>query len=157
MHLSLAGRWRWSVITGLAGALAAPAWFVSAQEANPPEAAAAQKSSDLPEGAVDLTDKVTVTVTGGLRSTARTDHSAALSIKNISDEDLKGPLVVVIDGTGIATLEVEKESGTLPTGQPYVDILDKKGSLKAGITLRTTKLSFRTDEALTLTQREQFE
>jgi hypothetical protein len=158
MHLSHAARWRWTLVTGLAGALAAPAWVACAQDANFEQlAAATQKSSDLPEGGVDLTDKVTVTVNGGLRSTARTDHSAAISIRNISQEDLKGPLVVVIDGTGIATLDVEKETGTLPTGQPYVEVLDKKGTLKAGNTLRTQRLSFRTDDALTLAQRQQFE
>ncbi len=156
MSLSRAARLRWSFVAGLAGALVAPSWqsFTWAQQ---PDQATTVKASELPEGAVDLTDKVTVTVNGSLRSTARTNHSAAISVQNTSTEDLKGPLVVVVDGTGIATLVVEDEAGTLPTGQPYIDILDQRGTLRAGITLRTQKIDFSSDDVLTLAQRQQFE
>lgn len=157
MTLPRAARLRWSLVAGLTGALVAPAWQAFSWAQQPEQEKVAVKASDLPEGAIDLTDKVTVTVNGGLRSTARTDHSAAFSIENISTEDLKGPLVVVVDGTGIATLVVEDEAGTLPTGQPYIDVLEKRGTLRAGVTLRTQKLTFSSDDALTLAQRQQFE
>jgi hypothetical protein len=99
---------------------------------------------------------VELTVVGGLRSTSKTEHSAAISLKNISNEDLAGPIVVVVDGTGIATLLVHEPSGHLEDEKPYVDVLDAKGTLKPGKTLRTQKIEFRTDEALTLGVRQQF-
>lgn len=115
------------------------------------------KLSDLPEGARDVSDQVEVTVSGEFRSTSKSAHSAAVVVRNISDEDLSGPLVIVIDETGIASLKVEKSDGQLPADdKPYVDILDKRGVLKSGAALRAQKVEFSTPAALTLDERRQF-
>lgn len=114
-------------------------------------------SDALPPDAVDLTDKVEVTVKGQLRSTSGTAHSIAFSIKNISDDDLQGPLIVLVDETGIDALELTKTDGQLSDDRPYVEIVGKNGELKAGKTLRPKKLVFKTEQALTLDQRNAFE
>lgn len=174
MSLTFARRSRWGLVAGVAGALILPAWQITAQDsisetftAGQEAALTAVKASDNPEleaqksdagdEIVDLTDKVEVRVNGGLRSRARTNHSAAVVVKNISTEDLKGPLVIVIDGTGVAALVVKDAAGELESGESYVEILGERGTLKAGASLRAQKIEFTSEDVLSAGQRDQFE
>src|SRR5262249_50107382 len=47
--------------------------------------------------------------------------------------------------------------GTLSDDRPYVQIVDDKGELKAGKSLRAQKLLFRTEEAISAPARRQFD
>src|SRR5687768_12317897 len=86
--------------------------------------------SDLPADAVDLTDKVEVTVNGALRSSSKSAHSVSLTIKNISEEDLQGPLAIMVDGTGIDGLQLTQTDGNLSDDRPYAIIVKSKDELK---------------------------
>ena len=155
MALMRLARSRWNVTTplALAALLCLPAWGLAVDEKAQPAASEQEQPADVMR---DVTDLVEVTVNGGLNSTNKTSHSAAVVIKNTSEEDLSGPLVVVVDETGIATLSVKEPAGMLEEDKPYVEVLEKRGTLKAGKSLRTQKIEFTTDEALTLGQRRQF-
>jgi len=113
--------------------------------------------ADLPADAVDLTDKVEVTVNGTLRSSSRTAHSTTVTVKNISEEDLHGPLVVIIDELGIDGLELTKADGKLSDDRPYVEIVAKGSELKAGKSLTAQRLSFKTEKSLTGEERGKFD
>jgi hypothetical protein len=146
--------------SGFVAVLAATmAWSAPPEESKPDDAAAesVSKPSDLPVDAVDLTDKVEVTINGELRSSSRTAHSALITVKNISDEDLKGPIVVIVDGTGIDALELIQTDGKLSDDRPYVEIVKDSAELKAGKSLRPQKLSFKTAESLAAQVRGQFD
>jgi hypothetical protein len=145
--------WNFATSLTLACLLALPGWGLAADEKAQPAPSEQEQPADVMR---DVTDLVEVTVNGGLTSTNKTSHSAAVTVKNTSGEDLAGPLVVVVDETGIATLSVKNSDGMLEEDKPYVEFLDKRGTLKAGKSLRTQKIEFTTDEALTLNQRQQF-
>lgn len=113
--------------------------------------------SDLPADAVDLTDKVEVTVIGNLRSSSKSAHSVSLTIKNISKEDLQGPLAIVVDGTGIEGLKLTQDDGKLSDDRPYSIIVAAKDDLKAGRILRSQKLNFKTEQMLKPADRAQFD
>ncbi|MBL8848050.1 MAG: hypothetical protein JNG89_00110 [Planctomycetaceae bacterium] len=153
-------RWRFltwpAVVLGMSATLA---WSAPPEEANPDEAASENVStpSDLPADAIDLTDKVEVTVNGALRSSGRKAHSVSFTIKNISEEDLQGPIIVLVDETGIEALKLIETTGKLSDGRPYVEIMNDRVELKAGRSIRSEKLNFATDEAVTAQVRDQFE
>ena len=135
------------------------AWSAPPEESTPNEAASENVStpSDLPADAVDLTDKVEVTVNGALRSGGRKAHSVSFSVKNISEEDLKGPIIVLVDSTGIEALKLIETTGKLSDGRPYVEIMNDRVDLEAGKSIRSEKLHFTTEEAITAQVRGQFE
>ncbi|MFO1096139.1 MAG: hypothetical protein U0992_22960 [Planctomycetaceae bacterium] len=143
----------------LATALATMAWSAPAEKPTPdqqPQTTVA-KPADLPSEAVDLTDKVEVTVQGALKSTSRTAHSATILVKNTSKEDLHGPIIVVVDQTGIEALKLDEPSGTLSDDRPYVEIVNDKGELKAGKSLKPQKLLFSTEESISTQSRREFD
>lgn len=158
-----AGPLRWRMLTGLgvAGIVAASlAWSAPPEttgRADTAASASAPTPADaLPAEITDLSDKVEVVVNGGLRSTSRTEHSAAVVLKNVSDASLEGPLVVTVDGTGIDALELVRTDGELSDGRTYVEIVAGGAELKAGRSTRPHKLGFKTAEALTPQARGQF-
>ena len=155
-------RWRFwmgtGAVTALSATLALAAPIQPPQSDKPtPESESVSLPAELPVDAVDLTDKVEVTVNGKLRSTSSTSHTITFSVKNTSDEDLQGPIVVLVAETGIEKLELDRADGNLSDERPYVEIVGEKGQLKAGRTLRGKKLVFKTEDTLTLAQRNAFE
>jgi hypothetical protein len=105
---------------------------------------------------IDLHDQVEVVVTGSLRSAGRTRHAVSVVVKNVSADDLTGPLVLVVDGTGVEALALEVRDGTLTAGQPYVQVLAADRRLAAGQRSRATTLEFSSADALTANDRRQF-
>lgn len=153
-------RWRFLTLPGASALLAASiAWSAPPDEQPQPETASESVAapSDLPPEAVDLTGKVEVTVQGALRSTSRTAHSASIIVKNTSDEDLQGPIVLIVDQTGIDGLELIQTDGTLSDDRPYVELVNDRGELKAGKSLRAHKLNFKTEEPVTPKVRGEFD
>jgi hypothetical protein len=152
-------RRRLAVLPASAAVLAATLSWGAPPEKKPetPKPDAVSTSSDLPADAVDLTDKVEVTVNGALRSSSRTAHSVTLTIKNISGEDLKGPIAVIVDETGISELKLTQTDGKLSDDRGYVRIVDADSEFKAGKVLRSQKLNFETAESLKPAVRGQFD
>lgn len=158
MALMRAARVRWKILTGLAcvAGLMLLAWRAPAED-EPQDrlGTGAAEQSSLPEHA-DLSDKLEIEVVTGLRSTGRTKHSAAVKVKNVSQEDIAGPIVLVVEETGIISLKVSAPAGELETGEPYVEILAEGRTLRTGRSLRTQKIKFTTEDRLSLDQRNQF-
>lgn len=157
---SVSVRRRLLVLPASAAVLAATLGFAAPPDNEKPDAPKAETvstPSDLPKDAVDLTDKVEVTVNGALRSSSRTKHSVTLTIKNISDEDLKGPIAVVVDETGVGELTLTQLDGKLSNDRGYVQIVDADTMFKAGKVLRSQKLSFESAESLKPALRGQFD
>jgi hypothetical protein len=121
-------------------------------EARPATPSAAADSEQF----IDLHDQVEVIVTGSLRSAGRTRHAVSVVVKNVSADDLTGPLVLVVDGTGVEALALEVRDGTLSAGQPYVQVLAGDRRLAAGQRSRATTLEFSSADALTANERRQF-
>ncbi len=105
---------------------------------------------------INLRDQVEIVVTGSLRSAGRTRHAVSVVVKNVSAEDLAGPLVLVVDGTGVEALALDVRDGTLKEGQPYVQVLAADRRLAAGQRSRATTLEFSSADALTANDRRQF-
>src|SRR5262245_22408644 len=83
-------RWRYLAGPGLLAAAAATmAWSAPADKPTPDQQPTTKvaKAADLPVEAVDVSDKVEVTVQGALKSTSRTAHSTSIRVKNTSKED----------------------------------------------------------------------
>lgn len=161
MALVKTARRRWFLVAGMAflGVVSVLAWRLPADESAAFDEQPLAEANAAPENsgeAVDVTDKVEVTVNGGLRSTSRTEHVASVTVKNISDADLEGPLVLVVDETGIEGLTLLKPDGKLASGEEYAELLGERGALQADRPLRAKKIDFATEEPLTGTQRGDF-
>lgn len=152
---------RYALLLPVGAAVLAASLIAAAPPENEQSPADASESvalpSDLPADAVDLTDKVEITVVGNLRSSSRTAHSITFTVKNTSKDDLAGPIAVLVDQTGIEELKLTQTDGKLSDDRPYVQIVAANDALKAGRTLRSQKLNFTTDEPLKPALRPQFD
>ncbi|REJ97544.1 MAG: hypothetical protein DWQ34_01795 [Planctomycetota bacterium] len=158
MALMRAARLRWKILTGLGciAGLMLLTWRAPAQDEPADRNNAAAEDSAAPHEEFDLRDKLEITVVPGLRSTGRAKHFAAVNVKNISEEDIAGPIVLVVEETGLISLKVQEPTGELETGEPYVEVLAEGRTLRAGRSLRTQKIEFTSEDRLSLDQRRQF-
>ncbi|MFG0333436.1 MAG: hypothetical protein ACF8TS_08755 [Maioricimonas sp. JB049] len=105
----------------------------------------------------DLSEQVEILVRSELRSSSRTSHGVAVSLKNTSDEDLTGPIVLAVDGTGVEALKLAEADGELADGAGYIEFIPETGTLRAGQLTRSKRIEFASEETLPLESRRAFE
>ncbi|QDU35880.1 hypothetical protein Mal4_01620 [Maioricimonas rarisocia] len=105
----------------------------------------------------DLSEQVEIIVRSELRSSSRTSHGVAVSLKNTSDEDLAGPIVLAVDGTGVDALKLAETDGELTDGAGYIEFIPETGTLRAGQITRSKRIEFSSEETLPLESRRAFE
>ncbi len=104
---------------------------------------------------IDLNEQVEIQVNGGLRSNRVTEHGVSISLRNISEKDIHGPFGVTIDGTGMDELQVVfPEVDGVPTN--YYQVMPETAVLRAGQTSRPVRIEFRSGQALTFLDRNNF-
>lgn len=121
----------------------------------PVDPAAEQDAASVP-AAVDVTALVQVRLTGTLLSNTKGVLSTGVVVENTSAEAIAGPLVVVVDQTGIAGLEFAANDGDLPTGEHCVKVLSAKGTLKAGAKTASQRIEFTSAERVPAEVRKTF-
>lgn len=151
--------WRISACVACVCVLVLAGSRLPADDSNPfapdlPEAPAADV--DANEDAAELDDRIEITVNGGIRSRTRTEHSTSVTIKNISDEDIEGPLALVVDAAGLDELQVVESDGTLTSGEPYLELIGEDATLRAGASLRPKRVEFESEELIALESRRGF-
>lgn len=104
----------------------------------------------------DFEGQIEISVNGGIHSRTRTDHFALVSVKNVSKEDIDGPLALVIDSPGLGVLEVAESDGKLASGEPYLELLGDDATLRAGTKLRPKRVPFTSEAAIPLSERRDF-
>lgn len=150
--------WRIGAIAGCFCVLAFAGIQLVADDSGPfapdiPDAPAVEKTDGEP---VSLDERLEITVTGGIRSSARTEHSTSVAVRNISDEDIDGPLALVVDAAGLDELTVVEFDGKLASGEPYLELLDADATLRAGVRLRPKRVQFESEAAIPLNARRAF-
>ena len=111
-----------------------------------------------PEDAADLSESVRVEFATSLRRVSRTGYEVTARLHNTTEAALRGPLVLVVDATGIEQLAVQNESGKLPTGEPYFEFVPAGAELAAEETTAEVKLPFLAAEGrLSVGQRRKFD
>ncbi len=104
----------------------------------------------------DVTDRIEIETTGTLRSDRSGKLFTGLTVRNVSEEDLGGRLVVVIDSTGVEGVDAALEDGRLAGGAPFVEVLPEKGILKPSEKTRSIRVEFKSDQFLTAQARRDF-
>lgn len=124
---------------------------ISLRADDAPESNAA--SSD--EAADGLETKIEIIVNGGLRSDRVTEHGVSISLRNISDEEIAGPIGITINGTGIDELQLvlpEVDGDT----KNYFEVVRDTAVLRPDQTSRPVRVEFRSMNALTFLDRNNF-
>jgi len=121
-----------------------------------PDIPGAPETVDEEEATAGLDEQIEITVNSGIRSRTRTDHFTTVTVKNISDEEIGGPLGLVIDAAGLEELQVGEFDGKLSSGEPYVELLAEGGTLRGGASLRPKRVEFTSDDAIPLALRRGF-
>lgn len=104
---------------------------------------------------IDLNEQIEIQVNGGLRSNRITEHGVSISLRNISEKDIQGPIGVTIDGTGMEELQVVlPEINGVSTN--YYQVMPETAVLRAGQTSRPIRIEFRSGQALTFLDRNNF-
>ncbi len=126
-------------------------------QGNETDAAAAQTDpAATPDAPEDVTAQVRVLTTAPLRSDRSGRFVSGIQIENIGERDLRGRLVVVIDGTGIEGLSAALNSGTLASGEDYLEVLPLTAKLKPGEKTRSLRIEFTAEQPLDAQTRQRF-
>lgn len=104
----------------------------------------------------DVSAQVEVTFTGSLRGGADGAASIGVVIRNTSDEELTGRLVLVIDEAGINGLTMAENDGLIASGENCLELLPAAGKLKAGARTTSRRLELSAAEPLTVEARKSF-
>jgi|GEM_PF-2655706 len=140
----------------MAAAVSLPAGF--AADPDRPAIPAEESGTDASRLAdADLSEQVEIIVRSDLRSSTRTSHGVAVSLKNTSDEDLAGPIVLAVDGTGVEALTLADTDGELTDGAAYIEFVPETGTLRSGQVTRSRRIGFTSEEPLPLASRRAFE
>lgn len=140
----------------MAAAVSLPAGF--AADPDRPAIPAEESGTDASRLAdADLSEQVEIIVRSDLRSSTRTSHGVAVSLKNTSDEDLAGPIVLAVDGTGVEALTLADTDGELTDGAAYIEFIPETGTLRSGQVTRSRRIGFTSEEPLPLANRRAFE
>lgn len=150
--------WRIGALAGCLCLLVFTGMQLAADDSNPfaPDIPDAPAAEDTDDASVTLDDRIEITVNGGIRSRTRTEHSASVTVKNVSDEDIDGPLALAVDSAGLDELTVVEFDGKLESGEPYVELLGENGTLRAGASLRPKRVQFESEAAIPLAARRGF-
>lgn len=108
-------------------------------------------------GEIDLTESVRVEFATSLRRVARDGYEVSARLKNSTDAALRGPLVLVIDGTGLDELTVRNAGGQLESGKPWIEFVPAGEVLAAGESTAEVTIPFQTEDRLSLGQRRKFD
>jgi hypothetical protein len=103
----------------------------------------------------DLNEQIEIVVNGGLRSDRVTEHGVSISLRNISDEEIAGPLGITINGTGIDELQLVLPEADGVT-KNYFEVVRDTAVLRPGQTSRPIRVEFRSTNALTFLDRNNF-
>lgn len=104
----------------------------------------------------DVSAQVEVTFTGSLRGGADGVASIGVVVRNTSDAELTGRLVLVIDEVGINGLEMAENDGPLAAGDNCLELLPATGKLKAGARTTSRRLELTATQPLTAEARKSF-
>lgn len=140
---------RWAmpaVVLGLVTVVHQPA-LTAADE---PPSVEATSAHGAPE---DVTDKVEVKLTSRVRGGKDGALVTGVIVRNTSDDDISGRLVVVVDETGVAGVTFGENDGALVSGESYVEVLPLAGTLKSGLRTTAKRIEFATAIDLTAEQR----
>lgn len=133
--------WRWTALIVLSfGVLGGLAWRA---------ALAAEEPATR-----DLSDFVEVKPSHSLLGTGG-GYFAKVTVKNVGEDDLAGPIAVVVKGTGLATLRISEPTGNLPSGEPYFVIVPQGQTLVVEKS-KTMTLDLQSEGALRGADRRKF-
>lgn len=118
------------------------------------ESAAAEEDPSIDE---DLRGKIELILSPKLTTTGRTRHYVTVSIKNITEEDLPGPIRFAVLGTKVDALKVHNADGSLQTGHPFFELLGEGKHLPAGKRTSPLRVVFASENVLEPEARQQFE
>ena len=105
----------------------------------------------------DLTAQVSLKQSDSLLGSERTGWFVNMSLTNTSAETLQGPVLLVVEDTGIPMLVVSEPDGYLDSGEPYVTLVPPGGTLKSDKSTKSQKLNFNSQEKLRTQERRAFE
>ena len=92
---------------------------------------------------VDVSDLFEVTVHGRLKRVGTQKYSIAVSLQNISEDTVPGPILVVVPtDLGIEGLSHSNSQGLVITGESFVEVLDEKKSVKPNRKTRRVAIEF---------------
>ncbi len=115
----------------------------------------AATNDDAAVQADDLNAKIEIVVNGGLRSDRVTEHGVSISLRNITDEEIAGPIGVTINGSGIEELQlvIPEVDGVTKN---YFEVVRETAVLQPNQTSRPVRVEFRSTNALTFLDRNNF-
>ena len=114
----------------------------------------ANEKSSAPK---NLSEKVEVELKGLLKRTAKRNYSIEAVIKNISEEPIEGPLLLVVGKATIPNLVVINAHGKLKDGRPFFRALLPDEKLRAGKSTSNLQIVFRSKRSVTRGKRRQFD
>jgi hypothetical protein len=117
---------------------------------------AADPKAKKPSEFLDVTPRIQVEFTEGLRSPEATSHEVFVTLTNSSKTALNGPLAIVLDKRAEQTFTFAWHSDTFADGQQYHALTDIDETLKSQEASRRRKIYLKTAEPLTARQREAF-
>lgn len=113
-------------------------------------------NSTEPGGQSDLQARIEIQVNGGLRSNRVTEHGVSVTLRNIGETDVAGPFGLTIDGSGMEELQLvlPEVDGVVKN---YFEVMPERGVLRAGQSSRPVRIEFRSGQALTFLERNDFQ
>lgn len=115
----------------------------------------AVEASDQPAASAVET-RLEVILSPALRSTGRNVYYLDAALKNPSDADVTGPVLLVVEGTGLEALRVQNADGTVDGETPYVRLLGDNETLVAGRTANVRRILFQADKRLSVPAQRDF-
>ncbi len=107
-------------------------------------------------GEEDLTEKVEVKLPPMLRGSGRNIYHVEAKVANTSKETILGPLLLVIQGTGLDGLRVKNADGKLDQGTPFFEIVPDGKELAPEKEAKPRKVLFTSAKRLSLRDRRRF-
>jgi hypothetical protein len=97
---------------------------------------------DPGQSSEDVTDRVEVQLTSSLRPAKGELLSSGVTVRNTSDAEIPGCLVVLVDDAGHGQISFAENDGLLATGERFVQVLPLNGKLKAAAKTTAKRIEF---------------
>lgn len=116
-----------------------------------------QIAADAPASSDEqLAQEVELNVPRLLKVAGRHAYSVEVTLTGKTEEPVAGPIYLVVQGTGVDSLAVNKPDGTTADGEPYFRILPEKKKLSPAKPSTSQTISFKSDGALRSAERREF-